>query len=86
MIVGTYKLKLDTSSLSTAETTDVEIVLKKKDANAVKSLIMQMMQAINVSETDEASFGTDASAAREAVLPMQETLITNTILYILPEK
>lgn len=25
MIIGTYKLKLDTSSLSTAETTDVEI-------------------------------------------------------------
>ena len=72
MIIGTYKLKLDTSSLSTAETTDVEIVLKKKDAYAVKNLIMQMMQEINVSETDEASFGTDVSAAREAVLPMQE--------------
>lgn len=72
MIIGTYKLKLDTSSLSTAETTDVEIVLKKKDAYDVKNLIMQMMQEINASETDKASFGTDVSAVREAVLPMQE--------------
>ena len=32
ILMGTYKLKLDTNSLSTASTTDVKIALKKKDA------------------------------------------------------
>ncbi len=43
MIIGTCKLKIDTSSLSTANSTDVEIVLKKERAGEVKNLIMQMM-------------------------------------------
>ena len=44
MLVGTYKLKLDTSSLSTAESTDVKIVLSKKNAYLVKNVIMEMMR------------------------------------------
>lgn len=72
MIVGTYKVKLDTSSLSTSEKTDVEIVLKKKDAYAVKNCIIRMMQEINISETDKGSFNTDVSNTQESVLPMQE--------------
>lgn len=44
ILMGTYKLKLDTNSLSTASTTDVKIVLKKKDAYMVKNLIMKMMK------------------------------------------
>ncbi len=52
MLVGTYKLKLDTSSLSTAERTDVEIILKKKHANDVKNLIMQMMRELDDARAD----------------------------------
>lgn len=52
ILMGTYKLKLDTNSLSTANATDVKIVLKKKDAYAVKNLIMAMMKEIAQS-TDE---------------------------------
>lgn len=44
MIMGTYKLKLDIDSLSTANKTDVKIVLKKEDAYAMKDLIMMMIK------------------------------------------
>lgn len=44
IIMGTYKLKLDTSSMSTAETTDMEIVLRKEQAYRVKNLIMSMIK------------------------------------------
>ena len=33
MLIGTYKVKCDTNSLSTADKTDVKIVLKKKEAS-----------------------------------------------------
>lgn len=50
-IVGTYRMKLDTNSLSTADTTDLELVLKKKDAEEVKHLILMMLKEIQ-GETD----------------------------------
>ena len=37
MLIGTSKLKLDTNSLSTADKTDVRIVLKTSDAEAFRS-------------------------------------------------
>ncbi|MBQ8804509.1 MAG: PH domain-containing protein [Tyzzerella sp.] len=40
MILGTCKVKLDTNSLSTADQTDVNIILKKKDAEAFRQLIL----------------------------------------------
>ena len=43
-IVGTYKLKLDTSSISTANQTDMKIILGKKDAFAVRDLILLYMK------------------------------------------
>ena len=43
-IVGTCKVKLDTNSLSTANSTDLQIVLKKRDAERVKLLLLQMIQ------------------------------------------
>ena len=42
-IVGTYKLKIDTSSISTAESTDMKIILGKKEAMEVRNLILYMM-------------------------------------------
>lgn len=42
-IIGTYKVKIDTDSLSTADTTDIEIVLSKKQAYKFKDKILQIM-------------------------------------------
>lgn len=43
MLVGTCKVKLDTNSLSTADKTDVKIVLKKKEAFQFCEQITQML-------------------------------------------
>ena len=52
-LVGTYRMKMDTNSLSTADTTDLELVLKKKDAEEVKHLILTMLKEIQGEETNE---------------------------------
>lgn len=41
MLLGTCKVKLDTNSLSTADKTDVKIILKKRDAEAFRKLILE---------------------------------------------
>ncbi len=46
MLVGTYKVKMDTNSLSTADTTDLAVVLKKKEALKVKELLLSMLREI----------------------------------------
>lgn len=43
-IIGTYKIKIDTDSLSTADTTDIEIVLSRKDAYEFKYNIEKLMK------------------------------------------
>lgn len=50
MILGTCKVKLDTNSLSTADQTDVNIILKKKDAEAFRQMILR---AVNPEEEAE---------------------------------
>lgn len=40
--MGTYTLKIDTSSLTTADNTDLEFVLKKEQAYWVKNYIVEM--------------------------------------------
>ena len=45
MLLGTCKVKLDTNSRSTADSTDVKIVLKKADAERFKQEITRKMQA-----------------------------------------
>lgn len=44
MICGTCKMRLDTDSLSTAEQTDLEMIIKKKKAEQVKKLILSMKE------------------------------------------
>lgn len=44
MLIGTCKLKLDTNSRSTADSTDVKIVLKKEAALRFKQIVMERMQ------------------------------------------
>ncbi len=41
-IIGTYKVKIDTDSLSTSNETDIKIVLKKEKAYTFKSEVMQL--------------------------------------------
>lgn len=48
-IVGTYRLKIDTNSLSTADITDLELLLKKRDAEKVKHLIFTMLKELRES-------------------------------------
>ena len=43
MLMGTCKVKLDTNSLTTADKTDVKIVLKKADAESFRWTIMQYL-------------------------------------------
>lgn len=54
MLMGTCKIKLDTNSMSTADTTDVKIVLKKKDAEIFRQRIMNILQ-----EKDEENYRAD---------------------------
>ena len=48
MLLGTCKLKLDTNSLSTANATDVTIVLKKKQAEELRALLMERISGESV--------------------------------------
>lgn len=44
MLVGTCRVKIDTNSMSTADSTDVEIVLKKADAEQFKAYLQSRVQ------------------------------------------
>lgn len=50
MILGTCKVKLDTNSLSTADETDVNIVLKKADAEAFRAWVLAKAEGRELSE------------------------------------
>lgn len=52
MLLGTCKLKLDTNSLSTANATDVTIVLKKKQAEELRALLMARISGESVQSVD----------------------------------
>ena len=49
MLMGTCKVKMDTNSMSTADSTDVQIVLKKKQAEEFKNQILGMIGEIQAS-------------------------------------
>ena len=53
MLLGTCKLKLDTNSLSTANATDVTIVLKKKQAEELRTLLMAKIAGEELQVADE---------------------------------
>ena len=52
MIFGTCKMRLDTDSLSTANKTDVEMILKKKRAEEVKKCILAMKEGVDIQEAE----------------------------------
>ena len=45
-LVGTYKIKIDTGSMTTAATTDVAIVLKEKDAVRFRKQVLEKMARV----------------------------------------
>ena len=61
MLIGTCKLKLDTNSRSTADSTDVKIVLKKEKALRFKQEIMMRMQEMSGELPGRANAGTASS-------------------------
>lgn len=46
MLIGTCKIKIDTNSLSTADSTDVKIVLKRREAEALCGRITGIMEEL----------------------------------------
>lgn len=50
MIIGTSKVKINTNSLSTASTTDLKIILKKKEAEELKNYLNQRINQLNQNE------------------------------------
>ena len=65
MLVGTYKLKIDTNSLSTADTTDLEILLKKKQAEEVRQLLLAMLREGKEEADPDAGKAEEVSAAAD---------------------
>ena len=53
MLLGTCKVKLDTNSLSTADQTDVNIVLKKTEAENFRKLVLARAEGQDVEVTGE---------------------------------
>ena len=53
MLLGTCKVKLDTNTLTTADQTDVKIVLKKKDAEEFKKMILGKMDEEEIQVKEE---------------------------------
>lgn len=53
MLLGTCKVKLDTNSLSTADQTDVNIVLKKTEAENFRKLVLARAEGQNVKVVGE---------------------------------
>lgn len=62
MIIGTSKIKINTNSFSTANATDVKIILKKNDAERLKQVLIERMEILNGNEiTIEKSAGEDVT-------------------------
>ena len=74
MLLGTCKVKLDTNSRSTADSTDVKIVLKKADALALKQEVTRRLRAAESGAGQGFSAGARAasSAAFPAAFPAQQ--------------
>lgn len=51
MILGTSKIKINTNSFSTANATDVKIILKKNEAEQLKQVLIERMEILNGNES-----------------------------------
>ena len=73
MILGTCKLKLDTNSLSTADQTDVNIVLKKADAEKFRLLVLAKAEGRDFTEEEaETDYQKDTNMQMDVSSDTQE--------------
>lgn len=85
-IIGTYKIKIDTDSLSTANSTDIEIILSKEHAYDFKNKILALMNNekiknleddennINVNEVDNKNYEDDENIEYDIVYSVNDVL------------
>jgi len=71
MLLGTCKVKLDTNSLSTADQTDVNIVLKKKEAENFRALVLARAEGQQVQMAGE-NLSTEVRIAKADVPQSQD--------------
>ena len=71
MIMGTCKVKLDTNSKSTSDTTDFKIVLKKKKAEEFKKMIMGLMRDVEVANLEKISSNIEGSEEKNVAINRQ---------------
>ena len=76
MILGTCKVKLDTNSLSTADQTDVNIVLKKADAEQFRAWVLAKAEGQQVQMADE-NVSAEVCIAKADVPPSDESFDRN---------
>ena len=82
MALGTCKLKIDTNSMTTADETDVNIVLKKKDAETFRAYLLGFQEAEEVVEM-EASESSFAATSKEIFMHGLFSLNFSNLLIIL---
>lgn len=74
MLLGTCKVKLDTNSLSTADQTDVNIVLKRKEAEEFRSIVLAKVEGQN-----EHVLGRECVEQTEETLDLDAATITGEL-------
>ncbi len=84
MILGTCKVKLDTDTRSTADSTDLEILLKKEKAEAFKAAIIERLDAENVRSAAEEGEETPASPDVEYDIAYSGMDIVKHCIYTMP--
>ena len=76
-LTGTARLKLNTDSLSTANETDMVIVLEKKDAQQLKQFILERMdseRAVQNVSTEQSEYVSGTDRTEQAEYTVQTTL------------
>lgn len=85
MLIGTCKIKIDTNSLSTADSTDVKIVLKKKEAEEFCRYIAQIMED-PAGRNAQKSRETTAVSGEQAVERMDLTEVHGSVEEVLRDE
>ncbi len=82
MAIGTCKVKLDTNSLSTADTTDVKIIIKKEEAKAFQAMIVEKLRAT----TEKGKTGYSGSeGVQEPISQMQQKSRESKEFYVMQD-
>lgn len=81
MILGTCKVKLDTNSLSTADETDVNIVLKKADAEEFRRFILAKAEGQQFQPNIETIVGQENNTEEETSSTMLRSTMENLMFH-----